>query len=66
MFENITYTKQDWIDLVLVPFLGGFEEDYDLEAIADEALDYDESKGGLVDTTDEETLTSIIISNEKI
>lgn len=41
MTNSVYTTRPEAIDREIIPALGGFEEDFDIESIADEVLDCD-------------------------
>lgn len=43
MTNSVYATRQDAIELEIMPALGDFADDFDIDAIADEALDSDSS-----------------------
>jgi len=51
-------SRQDAIELLILPALGDFVEDFDVEAIADEVLDYRD--GGFTSVVDDEEFWEIV------
>lgn len=65
MFTTIKgLSKEQIISLDIIPALGGYEEDYDIDAIFDEAYEYSPELDGFYSTVDGDQFWDIAAAND--